>query len=111
MRAIFVIIWIVVLLMGPGLFMFFPKAFEPLLCRADEFIEHQTHEISDASGTSWSTDLYCVNQNSVSRAVGEKVGIPFVVIMFGLMFVFFRFNHSSDGEQIEDAMNPKEETI
>jgi len=106
MRAIFVIVWIVVLLTGIGSFMFFPKAFEPLLCRADEFIEHQTHEILDASGTSWSTDLYCVNQNGVSRAVGEKVGNPFVVIMLGLMFVFFRFNRSSGDEQVDDDIEP-----
>ena len=98
MRAILIVIWLVVSLTGLALFSFFPKVFEPLLCEADEFIEHQTHEISDASGTSWSTDLYCVNPNGNSRAVGEKVGVPFVLTMVVLPFVVLYFNRGKPKE-------------
>jgi len=91
-------LWIIVLISGIVLFLGFPSVFEPLLCNEYETIGLMTREIEDASGQSWSTDLYCVDLEGQVRAVGEQVGVPFTLIMVILPFVILRgFKPAQDG--------------
>lgn len=80
-------LWFVILIIGIGVYTFFPNTFEPLLCQEGERIAVITKDIDtsdsrDATGT----DLACINTTGDPRFVGESVAIPFALIMTLIAF-------------------------
>jgi len=91
-------LWVIVLLTGLALFSFVPSVFEPFLCNEYETIALITQDLPDSSREASGTDLYCVDSEGQARAVGEQVGVPFVLIMVVLPFVILRANRPKQAD-------------